>query len=130
MRLALFTIILLTCNLLFAQKNKESLKGYDKIGPYNKKGWAKVEKSGKVGFIDRSGVEIIECIYDEIYPFEKGKAKIVKDGKFGLVHENGEVYIVPKYDYIGPFVNGLAIIGLGNKRGLLNEAGEEIVEVD
>ncbi|MES2780882.1 MAG: WG repeat-containing protein [Bacteroidota bacterium] len=129
MRTLLFILILLIGNTAFAQKTKLPLKGYDKIGAYNKKGWAKVEKVGKVGFIDRTGAEVIECIYDEIYPFERGRAKIVKAGKFGLVRESGEVFVEPKYDYIGPFVNGLAIIGLGTRRGLLDENGEEVVEV-
>ncbi len=129
MKLVLLLTTMIISNLTFAQKGG-ALKGYDKIGPYNKKGWARVEKGGKVGYIDMSGTEVIECIYDEVYPFEKGRAKIVKNGKYGLVRETGEVYVEPKYDYIGPFVNGLAIISLKNKRGLLNEAGEEVVEVE
>lgn len=123
----LATILLFSANV-FAQKKPEP-KGYDKISPYNSRGWARVEKAGKVGFIDRSGAEVIECIYDEILPFEKGHAKIVKGGKYGLVRETGEVYVDPKYDYIGPFINGIAIIAIAGKRGLLNEQGEEVVEV-
>jgi hypothetical protein len=125
--LFLATILLFTTNL-FAQKKPEP-KGYDKIYPYNSRGWARVEKAGKVGYIDRTGAEVIECIYDEILPFEKGRAKIVKNGKYGLVRETGEVYVEPKYDYIGQFINGIAIISVAGKRGLLNEEGEEIVEV-
>ena len=128
MRAIFLAAILLFSANVFAQKKPEP-KGYDKIYPYNSRGWARVEKAGKVGFIDRSGAEVIECIYDDILPFEKGRAKIVKGGKYGLVHETGEVYVDPKYDYIGPFINGIAIIAIGIKRGLLNEQGEEIVEV-
>lgn len=122
--------LLVNTTTSFAQKNKAAIKGYDNIGPYNKKGWAKVERAGKVGYIDKSGVEVIECTYDEIFPFDKGRAKIVKNGKLGLVRETGEVFVDPKYDYIGPFVNGLAIVIIGSKRGLLNENGEEVVEVE
>lgn len=130
MRYLVLICFALVTNFTLAQKNKAPQKGYDKIGPYNKKGWAKVERGGKVGYIDKSGVEVIECIYDDILPFEKGRAKIIKNGKIGLVRETGEVYVEPKYDYIGPFVNGLAIVIIGNKRGLLNENGEEVVEVE
>jgi hypothetical protein len=130
MRYLLILFVALIANSTFAQKGKGPQKGYDNIGPYNKKGWAKVQRAGKVGYIDKSGVEVIECIYDEILPFEKGRAKIIKAGKIGLVRETGEVFVEPKYDYIGPFVNGLAIIVVGNKRGLLNENGEEVVEVE
>lgn len=129
MRALFLAAILLFSANVFAQKNKPEPKGYDKIYPYNSRGWAKVEKAGKVGFIDRTGAEVIECIYDDILPFEKGRAKIVKAGKYGLVHETGEVFVDPKYDYIGPFINGVAIIAIAGKRGLLNEQGEEIVEV-
>lgn len=130
MRNLLIILLTLVSVSALGQKSKAGQKGYDKIGPYNKKGWARVEKAGKVGYIDRSGVEVIECIYDEVFPFEKGRAKLMKNGKYGLVRESGEVYVEPKYDYIGPFVNGLAIIAIGNKRGLLNENGEEVVEVE
>jgi hypothetical protein len=93
MRILLTLVTLLIASTTFAQKGgKAALKGYDKIYAYNKKGWAKVEKSGKVGFIDRTGAEVIECIYDEIYPFDKGKAKVVKNGKFGIVREDGSVF--------------------------------------
>lgn len=128
MRALFLAAILLFSANVFAQKKVEP-RGYDKIYPYNARGWAKVEKAGKVGYIDRSGAEVIECIYDDILPFDKGRAKIVKNGKYGLVHENGEVFVDPKYDYIGQFINGIAIIAIGTKRGLLNEQGEEIVEV-
>jgi hypothetical protein len=128
MRAFFLAVILLFTANVYAQKKPEP-KGYDKIYPYNSRGWAKVEKAGKVGYIDRTGAEVIECVYDEILPFEKGRAKIVKNGKYGLVHETGEVFVDPKYDYIGQFINGIAIIAVGNKRGLLNEQGEEIVEV-
>jgi hypothetical protein len=127
----LFALLFLSIGLTAsAQKDKVPGKGYDKIYPYNKRGWAKVEKAGKVGYIDRTGNEVIECIYDDIYPFEKGQAKVIKNGKFGLVRESGEIFVDPKYDYIGPFINGLAVISVGTRRGLLNEQGEEIVEVE
>ena len=71
MRYLLILFVALIANSTFAQKGKGPQKGYDNIGPYNKKGWAKVQRAGKVGYIDKSGVEVIECIYDEILPFEK-----------------------------------------------------------
>lgn len=128
--LFVFSILALSTTSFAQKSNKGGTKGYDKIGSYNRKGWAKVEKNGKVGYIDRSGVEVIECVYDQIYPFDKGRAKMIKNGKFGLVNENGEVFVDAKYDYIGPFVNGLAIVTVNNKRGLINEQGEEVVEVE
>jgi len=131
MRIFLLILLAAFATTTFAQKkSKAPLKGYDKIYPYNNKGWAKVEKEGKVGYIDKSGAEVIECIYDEVYPFEKGRAKVLKNGKYGLVRETGELYVDPKYDYIGPFINGIAVIAILGKRGLLNEQGEEIVEVE
>lgn len=130
MRTLLTLITLFIATTGFAQKGKAAAKGYDKIYAYNKKGWAKVEKGGKVGYIDRTGAEVIECVYDEIYPFDKGKAKVVKNGKYGIVREDGSIFVEPKYDYIGPFVNGLAIVAIKDKRGLLNENGEEVVEVE
>ena len=109
-----------------------SKKGYDIIHPYNKKGWAKVERDHKIGFIDRNGQEVVPCRYDEIYPYEKGLAKVLLNGKFGLITDvaDAEPLVEPKYDYIGPFKNGLALVALNGRRGLINEKGEEVVELD
>ncbi len=107
----------------FAQRGSQKmLKGYDAIHPF-KNGRAKVEKGGKVGFINMEGEEVIPPIYDAIYPFEKGLAKVEKGGLFGMINEQGEVLLDPVYDYIGPNKNTLVIVTRMGKRGLCKITG-------
>lgn len=114
---------------VFAQhksKNKV-VKGYDAIYPF-KNGKAKVEKGGKVGYINVSGEEFIPCKYDAIYPFELGKAKVERNGKFGFINEAGEEVIEAKFDYIGPFKNGRAIVRYDGKLEVIDTEGNVLTE--
>jgi hypothetical protein len=131
---SLFIACILLCTLhVSAQKNGGKVttpkKGYDVIHPYNKKGWARVERDKKIGYIDRAGTEVVPCRYDDIYPYEKGIAKVLLDAKFGLITDvaEAEPLVEPKYDYIGPFKNGLALVSLGGRRGLIDLEGKEVV---
>lgn len=112
-----------------AQKaaSKSKVNGYDAIYPF-KKGKAKVEKNGKMGYIDMTGEEIIKCKYDAIYPFEDGKAKVEINGKFGFINELGEEIIEVKFDYIGPFKNGRAVVRYNGKLDIIDEEGLVITE--
>ena len=114
---------------LFAQHKSKSkvVKGYDAIYPF-KNGKAKVEKGGKVGYINVSGEEFIPCKYDAIYPFEMGKAKVERNGKFGFINEAGEEVIEPKFDYIGPFKNGRAIVRYDGKLEVIDTEGNVLTE--
>jgi len=57
--------------------------------------------NGKKGLIDRTGREVLECVYDNIpyndTYFEGGYQSAVKDGKFGYLNTNGEVTYGFKY---------------------------------
>jgi hypothetical protein len=47
------------------------------------------KESSKKGFIDKTGNEVIKCIYDEAYSFEGNLAKACKNGKWGLLVKIG-----------------------------------------
>ena len=120
--LCIISFIILSTQV-FAQKaatlpKGAARKGYDIISPYNRKGWAKVERDKKIGYIDRNGQEVVPCRYDDIYPYEKGVAKVLLNGKFGLITDvaDAEPLVEPKYDYIGQFKNGLALVALNGRR--------------
>lgn len=128
--LVLFLIFAgLTSYDAIAQKRTKgkTLTGYDAIYPF-KNGRAKVEKNGKIGFIDMNGEEVIKCKYDAIYPFENGKAKVELNGKYGFINEQGEEIIEPKFDYIGPFKNGRAIVRFNGKLEIIDEEGNVLTE--
>ncbi len=131
MKAKIFIILILSLLSIssFAQNRakKKTVKGYDAIYPF-KNGKAKVEKGGKMGYINVSGEEFIPCKYDAIYPFENGKAKVESNGKFGFINEGGEEVIEPKFDYIGPFKNGRAIVRIENKLEVIDSEGNVLTE--
>lgn len=64
---------------------------YTYIYSFDDDGWAKVEIGEKKGFIDRSGREVVPCVYDYISYFTSGYAEVEKDGKKGYLNRNGKV---------------------------------------
>ena len=50
---------------------------------------AEVKLSGKYGFIDKSGTEVIPCKYDGAYSFSEGRAEVKLNGKRGYVNKSG-----------------------------------------
>ncbi len=128
-RIIITIILSIICLGSFAQNKSKSkvVKGYDAIYPF-KNGKAKVEKLGKIGYINLTGEEFIPCKYDAIYPFEMGKAKVELNGKFGYINEAGEEVIEPKFDYIGPFKNGRAIVRQDGKLEVIDTEGNVLTE--
>jgi len=63
--------------------------------------YAKVKKDGKCGLIDRAGMLVVPCEYDDIPAyfdyFVDGYQSVIKDGKAGFVNKNGEVTCDFKY---------------------------------
>lgn len=55
-------------------------------------GFAKVQREGKWGFIDKKGVEIIECCYQEVENFYQGLALVEKNEKKGYINKRGVEY--------------------------------------
>lgn len=77
--------------------------------------------SGKLGFVDSKGNEVVPCIYecwnsdyeeDEVPPcyftFSDGVIALAKDGKYGCVNTEGKTVLPFIYDYIGNFYDGKA----------------------
>jgi len=67
-----------------------------------------VERNGKWGFIDKRGIEIIPCIYDDVYPFSEGLAGVCVNEKWGFIDTNGNEIILLVYDEVSLHTNGLA----------------------
>ncbi|MFN4083727.1 MAG: WG repeat-containing protein [Bacteroidia bacterium] len=129
-RIALLFLLLTASTVAFAQRGSQKmLKGYDAIYPF-KNGKAKVEKGGKIGYINLEGEEIIPPIYDAIYPFERGVAKVEKAGLIGMINEQGEILLEAVYDYIGPNKNGLVVVTRFGKRGLCKITGNTPDDVE
>lgn len=72
----------------------------------------------KLGFIDRSGVEVIPAVYELARDFSEGLAAVqIKTGdkkKFGFIDRSGKTVIPFQYDMAGSFSSGLAPVGMGD----------------
>lgn len=50
----------------------------------------RIRKNGKYGFIDESGNEAIEPIFDYGNAFKEGLATFLQDGKYGFINTAGD----------------------------------------
>jgi len=91
---SLSTLIVGSCsNGKLSQSERESLshalEKYDEFSNFSE-GLAKVSKDGKLGFIDKTGKEVIPCIYSFIYenyhPLYEGFAVRIDDKNTGAVN--------------------------------------------
>ena len=87
---------------------------YDGIGLFHE-GLACVRKNGKYGYIDKFGIEIIECKYDIAETFREGLA-LVNDGRWKFVDKGGRVALqvndcLDFYGFNNGFSEGLCKVG-------------------
>jgi len=118
---------------------------YASIGNFNEKGIAKAyrvdvgSRNKKVGYIEKTGKEIMPFIYNESSFFRGGGfSKLFLDGKVGLLSKEGEIVIPVHYDEIKatdkyvnyPDIPSWAIIQirLGNKWGFYDPINKKLVE--
>ena len=87
--------------------------------------------TGKWGFADKEGNEILPCKYDDIEPYDNGLAAVETDGKWGFIDKKGTEITPFKYDYVGNFSEGMAAICEGkypnDKWGFVDNTGKEVV---
>ena len=85
------------------------------------------KESEKSGYIDKSGNEIIPCIYDSAGSFNDDLAAVCKDGKWGYINSRNETIIPFEYDAAYGAASGLAVVGIGNKFGLIDYSNSVII---
>ncbi|AFL86173.1 hypothetical protein Belba_3683 [Belliella baltica DSM 15883] len=83
-------------------------------------------KSGKYGFINKSGNWTVAHRFDEVDLFSEGLAAIKILGKWGYVNTQDQVVIEPEYDAAGKFNRGFSIVKKNGKSHLINQMGEII----
>lgn len=87
-------------------------------------GLSKVKKDGKVGYVNKDGVEIIKLQYDDGLTFNEGYAAVMKDSKWGFLDSTGKIITAPVYSDALSFNNGLAAVSKNNVYGYINTSGE------
>ena len=82
----------------------------------------------KWGYIDTTGVLVIDKKYDDLRPFKNGLARANYKGKWGFIDRRGFEVIPFKYRGTFPFKDGLARVQNFNKLyGFINKKGEMII---
>jgi hypothetical protein len=102
---------------------------YDMAEPFNN-GAARVEKDGKVGYIDKTGKAIIPVAYTaytEIGEFGDGLVPVKRDGKFGFLDVKGLPSLPFIYEEAGSFSEGLAAVKKDGLWGYINTKGNTVL---
>lgn len=79
------------------------------------------------GFINKSGREIVNPIYDDISSFSEGLAPVKLNGKWGFVNKDGDVAISFLFDKAKQFHCGLSLVANNGKYGFVNQLGNLII---
>jgi WG containing repeat len=69
--------------------------------------------NGKIGYINRTGKEIIEPIYDDALEFSEGLAVVSLNKKFGFINQSGTIVIPIDFDEANSFSRGIALVKMG-----------------
>ncbi|OJJ20266.1 hypothetical protein BKI52_17520 [marine bacterium AO1-C] len=107
---------------------------YSSVG-YFHEGYARAEKNGKYGFVDKDGNEIIPPKYEWVGQFKEGVVRVFTNDKAGYVEKEGKTVIPEKYDDAWEFSQGLAKVmvlkEIDDKKierfGYVNKQGIEVV---
>ena len=87
------------------------------------------QKSGKWGFIDKTGKVIIEHKYNEIGDFSDGLVRVKLNGRWRYVDKNDTLVLTVPYNNVGDFSEGLAkFIDGRNKSGFIDKLGQVIIQ--
>jgi hypothetical protein len=102
---------------------------YDKIDSlYGSDGIFRVQLNDKFGIIDKTGKEITELKYDDVWDFNEGYAVVKLKDKWGYIDETGKEITEIKYDSASNFQKGYAIVQLNDKWGLINQESKELIQ--
>jgi hypothetical protein len=106
----------------------EGLKGMtgDIVANFSE-GLALVRSTGKWGFIDKTGKEVISFVYDGAGNFSEGLAMVRSTGKWGFIDKTGKEVISFVYDGAGNFSEGLARVSSNGKWGFIDKTGKEVI---
>ena len=105
----------------------KNLYNYDDY-PYSfYEGFAAVQKQGKHGFIDRNGIEVISCVYENSGDFHEGLANVKLHGKWGYIDKKNNTIVPLIYESSSSFHEGLALVKKNNRYGFIDNTGREVI---
>ncbi len=90
-------------------------------------GLSKVKKNGKIGYVNKEGVEVIKLLYDEGLTFNEGYTAVRLDTKWMYYDSTGKAITDAIYEDAYNFKEGLAPVAQDNKYGFINTAGKLVI---
>ncbi len=85
--------------------------------------------NGLWGYMDKTGKIIIDCEFNEAYPFIEGLARVKnKDGLYGFIDKNGILIIDCKFEDAANFSEGLAAVDEYGFQGFIDKKGILIID--
>jgi hypothetical protein len=90
-------------------------------------GLSKVQKEGKIGYVDKSGVEIVKLKYDEGLTFHDGYTAVKHAGKWLYIDSTGKEITDAVYEDALKFSEGMAAVAKNNMYGFINTSGKVII---
>ncbi len=85
-------------------------------------------KTGKWGYIDKTGTFIIYPQFECAGSFSNGLAPVKKDGKWGFIDKQGDYIIKPQFDDASCFIEDLAHVKIDGKYGYIDKNGKYFIK--
>lgn len=101
-------------------------KNYD-FADNNVCGLSKVKKDGKVGYVNKAGVEVIKPQYEDGLTFNEGYTAVKLGPKWLYLDSTGKAITAPVFDDAIGFSNGMAAVAKNNHYGYINTTGEVVI---
>jgi len=111
---------------------------YDEVVEFVGDKLIQVKIDGKIGFVDKTGNEVIPCKYDQVVStggsrqggmesaFDNGLGIVQMNGKSGLIDKTGKVIVACKYDTITVPIFKIFALRMNNKYSIVDEIGKEL----
>ena len=83
----------------------------------------------RYGYQDKSGMIVIDPLFDEAGEFKAGLALVKVGGKLGYIDTQGQAVVEPEWDELHPFKDDLARVRSGGKYGFVDRSGKVVIDL-
>ena len=82
----------------------------------------------RYGYQDKSGMIVIDPLFDEAGEFKDGLALVKVDGDLGFIDTQGKTVVDVEWEELHPFKDDLARVRSGGKYGFVDRRGKVVIE--
>lgn len=90
-------------------------------------GLSKVKKDGKIGYVNKQGVEVIKPQYDDGLTFNEGYVAAKAGSHWLYLDSTGKAITEAIFEDAVGFSNGVAAVSKNNLYGYINKSGELVI---